>query len=83
MRHAEPLRPRRAAALVAIEQLQHPCRLAQRAHAFVELPCVDRIDQPDAAVDEERVRGAAHELVQGPAEAALPLIRQLPRHAGP
>jgi hypothetical protein len=85
VRHAEPLRPRRAATLVAVEQLQHTCRLAQRAHALVELGRVDRIDQPDAALDKQRVRAATHELVQGPAEAALPLVNQRPLtpHAGP
>ena len=49
----------------------------QRAsHALLELRIVDRVDQPDALLDSERMRGAAHELVLGPAEAALPLVNR-------
>jgi hypothetical protein len=85
VRHTEALRPRGAAALVAIEQLQHARRLAERAHALLELRHIDGVGQPDAALDDERVRRPAHELVLRPAEAALPLVNRFPllRHAGP
>jgi len=48
---------------VPVEQLQHAGRLAERAHALLELGLVlleiglvDRIDEPGAAGDGERVR---------------------------
>ena len=75
-RHAEPRRPGRAVARVAVEQLQDACRLAERADALLELRRVDGVDQPDAAVHAERVRGALEGLVDRPAEAVLPLVNR-------
>ena len=66
-----------------VEELQHACGRAERAHALLELRRVDRVDQPDAPFDGERVRGALHELVLSPAEATLPLVNQLPAHVAP
>ena len=65
---------RRAVALVAVEQLDDAARLAGGAHPLVQAGDVERIDQPDAAVDDERVRGARPGLAQSPAEAALELV---------
>ena len=73
-RDAEPRRPRRAVARVAVEQLQDACGLAERADALLELRRVDRVDQPDAAADAQRVRGAREGLVDRPAEAVLLLV---------
>jgi hypothetical protein len=55
MDDAESGRPRCTAALVTVEQLKDPGGLAERAHATLELRCVNRIDEPDAPVDDERV----------------------------
>jgi hypothetical protein len=83
MRHAEARSPHCTTALMTVEQLQHARRLAERTHALLELRCVDRVDQPDAALDEKGVRRAPHELLLGPAEAALPLVNSLEPHVGP
>ena len=59
-----PSRSARAAPsrLVPVEQLDHAGRLAERADALLDAVAVDRVDQPDAAVDGERVRRASHAL---------------------
>ena len=82
-RDAETGRPRRAVTVVAVEQLQHAGGLAERAHALLELRSVDRVDQPDASLDAQRVRGAGEPLVLHPAEAVLELVNRQPPHAAP
>ena len=67
-RHAEPRGQRGAVAVVPVDQLDHAGRLAERADALLDAVAVDRIGQPDAAVDGERVRRAAHRSRLGPAE---------------
>ena len=73
-RDAEPRRPGRPVALVTVEQLQDACRLAERPDAVLELRRVDGVDQPDAAVHAQGVRGALEGLVDRPAEAVLLLV---------
>ncbi len=73
-RDAEPRRPGRAVARVTVEQLQDACRLAERPDAVLELRRVDGVDQPDAAVHAQGVRGALEGLVDRPAEAVLLLV---------
>jgi hypothetical protein len=66
-----------------VEQLDHAGRLAERAHPFFELWLVDWIDEPDATLEDERVRGALDPLVGRPTEPPVPLVKQMPRHAVP
>jgi hypothetical protein len=81
VRHAEAGGDRRAAALVAIEQLQHAGGRAQGGDALERLGVVDRVDQPDALLGRERVRGA-HELRVDPGERErqLVVVEGHPRH---
>jgi hypothetical protein len=84
VRHAEPLRPRGAVALVAVEQLQHRRRLAEGAHALLDAVAEHRIDQVDTSIDPQGVRGARDPLLGEPAEAVLMLVHRPPlRHAAP
>ena len=50
-------------AVVPVDQLDHAGRLAERADALLDAVALDRIGQPDAAVDGERVRRAPHRAV--------------------
>ena len=63
VRHAEPRGDRCAVAVVAVEQLQHAARLPERASPLLRLGPRHRVDHPDAAGGDERVRGASHPLV--------------------
>ena len=73
-RHAEPLGQLGAVAVVPVDQLDHAGRLAERANALLDAVAVDRVDQPDAAVDGECVRRSVQALGLGPAEAVLELV---------
>ena len=54
----------------------------KRPDPVVEIPGVDRVDEPDAAVARERVRGAGDRLVgERPAEADLDLVADPRAHA--
>ena len=68
-RHAEPRRDRLAVALVGDEQLQHGRRLAERRDALHRLRLVDRVDEPHAAVVDERVGGALERALHDPGHA--------------
>ena len=74
--HAEPARERGAVTVVTVEQLQDPGRFAGSTYSFFDAVTVDRIDQPDATVDDKRVRAALHELVHDPAEAVVELVAE-------
>jgi hypothetical protein len=76
VRHAEPLGERPARTIVAVEQLDHPGGLAGRLDALVDAVAVQRIDQPDAAVGDQRVRAAADELVDDPPETEVELVAE-------
>jgi hypothetical protein len=76
MTNAEPPCERRAVAVVPIEQLQDTCRSAGGADAFLDSVPIDRIDQPDTAVNDERMRAALHELVDDPAEAPVEVVAE-------
>ena len=80
-RNAEPLGESGAVAVVPVDQLDHAGRLAERADALLDALAVDRIDQPDAAVDGERVRRALHRRALHPAEAVLELVDEADAHA--
>ena len=67
-RHAQPLGDRRAVARVGHEQLQHARGLAERGGALDRLRRVDRVDEPDAAVVDQRVRGAQQRVVDDPGD---------------
>jgi hypothetical protein len=82
MRNAEALGERRAVAIVPIEQLQDARRSAGCANTLVQPVPVERVDQPDAAVRDERVRAALHELVGDPAESAFELVAIADPHSG-
>ena len=74
MRNAEPLGDLDAVATVAVEQLDDTGRRACGTHTLLHPGVVHRIDEPDTAVDDERVRATPHELVLDPAEAGLELV---------
>ena len=82
-RHAQPRGDRRAVAVVAVEELEHAARLAERRDARVETGEVGRVDEPDAAVGGERVRGPLHpgRLGRDPAEAGVALVADRDRGA--
>jgi hypothetical protein len=82
MRNAEPGSQRGGVAVVPIEQLDHAGRFSGGADLLVEALAVERIDQPDAAVGDERVRATFHELVCDPAEAGIELVTGADAHAG-
>jgi len=71
-----------AGAVVPVEQLDHACRGAGRPDALLDALPVDRVDHPDAAVHDEGVRAALHELVHDPAEAAVELVAEADSHPG-
>ena len=79
---AEPSREFGAGAVVPVEQLDHACGGAGRPNALLDALSVDRVDHPDAAVHDERVRAALHELVDNPAEAAVELVAEADSHTG-
>ena len=68
-RDVQTLGDRGAVARVGHEQLQHARGLAERGGALQRLRRVDRVDEPDAAVVDERVRGAQQRIVDDPGEA--------------
>src|SRR5215211_1675680 len=74
VRDAEALRKRTAIASVAVEELDHARRTAGAAQSFLHSFGVNRVDYPDAAVDDERVRAALQEPVRDPSEAELELV---------
>jgi hypothetical protein len=71
---AQPLRELGAVAVVTVEQLEHAGRLTGRANSLLDACAVHGIHQPYAAVDDQRVRAALHELVDDPAEAVVELV---------
>ena len=71
-----------AVTVVSVQQLEHPGGSTRRADAFLDALAVDRVDHPDAAVHDEGVRAALHELVQDPAEAAVELVAEADSHPG-
>jgi hypothetical protein len=74
---AQPARELCAVAVVTVEQLQDSGRLAGGPDSFFDTVTVNRIDEPDATVDDKRVRAAFHELVHDPAEAGVELVAEL------
>jgi len=68
---------------VTIEQLQHSRGLAKGAYPLGQPGAVERVDQPDAAVDPERVGRAPHALLGKPAEGIVALVNRQPLHAAP
>ena len=74
MRDAEPPGDGGAVAVVPVEQLDDPGGLAELPDAVVELGPVDDVEEPDAAVDLERVRGARHPLLRHPAGGVRDLV---------
>ena len=69
-----------AVAVVAVEQLDDAGRCPGRTDSFLDPVSFDRIDHPDAAVVDERVRAPLHELVDDPAEASLELVAEPDSH---
>ena len=67
MRDAESLRDGGAVAVVPVEQLDDPGRLAELAHPRVELRPVDDVEEPDTPFDLEGVRRARARLLLDPA----------------
>ena len=80
--HAEPLRERRTVPRVSVEQLEDPGRFACAADSLLDAFTVERVDQPDATLHDERMRAAFHELVDDPAEAGVELVAEADAHAG-
>src|SRR5947208_2772983 len=76
MPHPEPSGKAGAVAVVPVEQLEHAGRSAGRSDALLNAIPVDRIDHPDAAVHDDGVRAALHELVGDPAETAVKLVAE-------
>ena len=74
VRHAEPLCDGGAVPVVPVEQLHDGRRLAELADAIVEAGIVDDVEEPDAPVGGEGVRGAPARLVLDPAEPVGELV---------
>jgi hypothetical protein len=79
VRDAEPRRDPGAVAVVAVEQLQDAGRLAQRG-GILDLRTVERVDQPDPPVIEERVKHPLHRLRDDPGQPQLVLFDVDARH---
>jgi len=71
-----------AGTVVPVEQLDHARGGTGRPDALLDALSVDRVDHPDAAVHDERVRAALHELVDNPAEAAGEFVAEADSHPG-
>ncbi len=78
--NTEPSGKRGAIAVMAIQQLDDPGRTAGGADPLFDAFAVEGIDQPDAAVDDERMRAAVHELVDDPAEACVEFVAEADVH---
>jgi hypothetical protein len=77
VRHTERRGKCGAVAVVAVEELEHPSRLPALPHSPLGVGPGHRIDQPHAAVDDERVGGAANRVVVvDPAEAEVLLVAE-------
>ena len=76
VRHAETLRQLGAVSVVPVEELQDPGRLAGSADPILHAVAEKRIDRPDAAGCDERMRTARHELIHDPTEAAVELVAE-------
>ena len=76
MADAEPGSERGAVAVVPVEELEDAGRRSCGADPILDSIPVDGIDNPDAAVVDESVRAALHELVDDPAEAAVELVTE-------
>src|SRR5215207_7256401 len=76
VRDAEERRQLGRVALVAVEQLDDPGRLAQLRDAFERRLPGERVEEPDAVVTGHRVRRALHPLVDLPSEPALELVAE-------
>jgi hypothetical protein len=74
VRDAEPLGELGAAAVVAVQELEHARRRAEPRDTLERLVDRDRVDQPHAAVDHESVRGAGERLLDDPGEAEVVLV---------
>jgi hypothetical protein len=79
--NTEPSGKRGAIAVMTIQQLDDPGRTAGGADPLFDAFAVDGIDQPDAAVDDERMRAAVHELLDDPAEAGVELVAEADVHS--
>jgi len=80
---AQPLREGGTVALVAVEELDDPGRLAERAHPILDAVSVHRVDEPHASLEAERVGRALHERGLGgdPAEAEVRLVAEADVHS--
>ena len=76
VRHAETLRQLGAVSVVPVEELQDPGRLAGSAEPILHAVAEKRIDRPDAAGCDKRMRTARHELIHDPTEAAVELVAE-------
>ena len=79
---AEPSGECGAGAVVPVEQLDHARRRAGRPDPFRHAVPVDGVDHPDAAVHDEGMRAALHELVDDPAKPAVELVAEADLHPG-
>ena len=76
-RHQAPIRERLAVTAMAIEQHQHPLRLAEREYSLLDARAVDWVDHPDAAPNGQRLGGGSIE----PGSAAIqPKPRSVSSH---
>jgi hypothetical protein len=80
VRHAESRSKLTAVPVVPVEELDHSGGVARRASALLDAVAVDRIDKPDAAVHDERVRAALEELIDDPAECEPELVAEPDLH---
>jgi hypothetical protein len=72
----------RASAVVPVEQLDHARGGAGSPYPLFDAVPVDGVDQPDAAVHDEGVGAALHELVDDPPEAPVELVAEANSHPG-
>jgi hypothetical protein len=69
-----------AVAVVPVKELDDARRLPGRLDARLDSVSEERVDQPDLRVDDDCMRGALHELVDGPPEAAVELVAEPDAH---
>jgi hypothetical protein len=76
VRDAEARGERSAGARMAVEQLNDATGLAERADPVFHAIRLDRIDDPDAAPGEQRMRRSLHPIGVDPAEAPVGLVAE-------
>jgi len=79
--HAEPGSDRGAVAVVAVEQPQDAGGLAEHGHRRHRRRLVDRVHEPNTAVDRQCVARSRHRLTHHPGQSVALMVQDSGRHA--